>query len=360
VIKSIFEYGELTVRIRGKKSFMLVKSDYDAMVNAENIQTALRRLEGTRYQPYISQMLIEEFNLGKAEENLTRAYLDDFSFILSKLKNKRAIEFFREFNCLFEFKTLASILRSIILGIEWEKALEYTVPFGRLDSSTCKRFIEEKNVKNVLGFIEDENLIKEVEKIIEEVEDPILKANMVELALNKYALEKVWEKLLRLKGRDKFAVKLVGITVDMLNIMAILRLKKLEFKPDEIEAFLIPVFYMLEDKEVKRAVTASNDVDALNVFASGKYVNVISPLLSGYEVRKDLSLFEVALKRYHAKECERIFFQPFFHLGEALAYLHLKMYEVKDLISILTGKYFGLSADKIEYSLVLHQPPYPI
>ncbi|RLI04320.1 hypothetical protein DRO26_04830, partial [Candidatus Bathyarchaeota archaeon] len=248
MIKSIFEYGELTVRIRGKKSFMLVKSDYDAMVNAENIQTALRRLEGTRYQPYISQMLIEEFNLGKAEENLTRAYLDDFSFILSKLKNKRAIEFFREFNCLFEFKTLASILRSIILGIEWEKALEYTVPFGRLDSSTCKRFIEEKNVKNVLGFIEDESLIKEVEKIIEEVEDPILKANMVELALNKYALEKVWGKLLRLKGRDKLAVKLVGITVDMLNIMAILRLKKLEFKPDEIEAFLIPVFYMLEDK----------------------------------------------------------------------------------------------------------------
>ena len=360
MIKSIYEYGELTVRVRGKKSFMLVKSDYDAMVSAENIQTALRRLEGTKYQPYISQMLIEEFNLGKAEENLTKAYLDDFNFILSKLKNRRAIEFFREFNRLFEFKTLASIFRSIVLGVGWEKALEYTVPFGRLDSSTCRRLIEEKNVKNVFGFIEDENLIKEVEKIVGEVEDPILQANMVELALNRYALERVWEKLLRLKGRDRLAVKLVGITIDTLNIMAVLRLKKLEFKPDEIETFLIPIFYMLKDKEVKRAVTASNDVDALNVFASGKYVNVISPLLSRYEVRKDLSLFEVALKRYHAKECERIFFQPFFHLGEALAYLHLKMYEVKDLISILTGKYFGLSADKIEYSLVLHQPPYPI
>jgi len=71
-------------------------------------------------------------------------------------------------------------------------------------------------------------------------------------------------------------------------------------------------------------------------------------------------LFELALKRYHAKECERVFFQPFFHLGEALAYLYLKWYEVKDLIAILAGKYFGLSADKVESLLILHQPPYPI
>jgi len=360
VIKSIYEYGELTVRIRGKKSFMLVKSDYDAMLGAESIQAALRRLEGTRYHPYISQMLIEEFNLGKTEESLTKAYIDEFNFVLSKLKNRKALEFFQELNRSLELKTITSIIKSIVLGVSWEKALEYTVPFGKIDSVTCRKLIEEKNVKNVLQLIEEESLAREIEKIMSETEDPILQGNMIELAINKHSSMKIWEKLTELKGRDKQCIRLVGIVIDISNMMATLRLKKLELKPDEIETHIIPVYYMLGEKEVKRAVTASNDAEALKVFVSGKYVDVISPLMSAYEVRKDLSLFEIALRRYHAKECERIFFQPFFHLGEALAYLYLKLYEVKDLIAILTGKYFNLPVDKIEYSLVLHQPPYPI
>lgn len=360
MIKSIYEYGELTIRIRGKKSFMLVKSDYDAMLNAENIQTALRRLEGTRYHPYISQMLIEEFNLSKTEENLVKAYLDEFNFVFSKLKNRKALEFFQEFNRSLELKTIASIIKSIVLGVSREKALEYTIPFGKIGSVTCRKLIEEKNVKNVLQLIGEKPVIREVEKIISETEDPVLQVNMVELAINKHSLIKVWEKLGELKGRDKKSLRLVGIAIDISNIMTVLRLKKLELKPDEIEVYIIPVYCMLREGEVKRAITATNDTEALKVFVSGRYVNVISPLMSVYEVRKDLSLFEIALKRYHVKECERIFFQPFFHLGEALAYLYLKLYEVKDLIAILTGKYFNLPVDKIEYSLILHQPPHPI
>ena len=53
-------------------------------------------------------------------------------------------------------------------------------------------------------------------------------------------------------------------------------------------------------------------------------------------------------------------FYNIFHLGEILAYLYLKFYEIKDLVAILAAKAMGVPAEKAELNLVLHQPIYPI
>ena len=358
-MRKITDYIELTVRVRGKKSFMLVKSDYDNMLTAENVQSALRRLEGSKYQPYISQLLIGEFSIDNVEDNLVKAYNDELNFVLSKTKNKAAADFIREFNHLNELKTLGLMLKAILLEITWEEASRFIFPYGKINIEICRNLIETKNIEEVFKLIGDRFLIRKIREILSNVEDPLLKSIKVELALTKYGLEKVWEKTEKLEGRDKLCIKILGITIDTSNIMAILRLKKLKLGREEIEDYILPVYYMLREDEVQRALAVENEKDALKVFSSGKYVNIISPLIPTYEVKNDLSIFEIALKRYHAKECERIFYQPFFHLTEAFAYLYLKLYEVKDLITILVGKQFNIPPSEIEYLLTLHQPPYP-
>jgi len=358
-MRKITDYIELTVRVRGKKSFMLVKSDYDNMLTAENVQSALRRLEGSKYQPYISQLLIGEFSIDDVEDNLVKAYNDELNFVLSKTKNKAAADFIREFNHLNELKTLGLMLKTILLQIPWEEASRFIFPYGKINIEVCRNLIEAKNIEEVFKLIGDRPLIRKIREILSNVEDPLLKSIKVELALTKYGLEKVWEKTEKLEGRDKLCIKILGITIDTSNIMAILRLKKLKLGREEIEDYILPVYYMLKEDEVKRALAVENEKDALKVFSSGRYVNIISPLIPTYEVKNDLSIFEIALKRYHAKECERIFYQPFFHLTEAFAYLYLKLYEVKDLITILVGKHFNIPPSEIESLLTLHQPPYP-
>jgi len=201
----------------------------------------------------------------------------------------------------YELKCLASILKSIILGVKWEEALKYVTPFGKIDLSTCKSLVEGKNVKNVLQLIQEKLLVRELEKTMKEIEDPSKQTQKLELVITKHAFTKIWEKLLQLKGRDKLCIKLVGINVDMLNIMTVLRLKKLELKPEEIEAYIIPVYHLLNEKDVKRAISATTEKDSIKVFVASRYVDVISPLTGAYEVREDLSVFEIALKRYHAR-----------------------------------------------------------
>ncbi len=203
-------------------------------------------------------------------------------------------------------------------------------------------------------------LAEEIIRITKEAANPVEQALDVEAAVEKYASIRIWKSANELGGRNRRCVRLIGIAADKLNIMTVLRMKKLGIKSDEIINYLTPASYRVKAEELKRAAAATSEKDAMKIFTAGHYVNVISPLVSIYDVKEDLSIVEKALERYHADVCEKTFMNSTFTLGEPLAFLHLRWYEVRDLIAILIGKNFGMSRDRIEQALVLHQPPHPV
>jgi len=360
MLRSTYRYGPLTARVRGRKSFMLVKSDYDAMLTSENVQAALRRLEKSQYQRFVAPLLIGESSMGKAEENLNKAYQAEFNFILSNLRDREAIGFFNEVNRSLELRSIAALLKSIILSVDWGRAVDYLFPCGEIDASSCRTLIESKDFKKAVQLIKEKLLARDINRIWEEAEDPARKALEVEVAIDAYASKRVWERLNGFRGRDRECTKLTGIALDTTNIMTVLRMKKLGFQQALIEKYLIPIQYRMRKDELERAVAAPTEKDSIKMLTAGFYVNIVSPLISTYAVKEDLSLFEIAFKRFHSNLCEKIFIHPFFHLGVALAYLYLKWYEVRDLIAILTGKHLGLASERIALYLTLHQPPHPI
>ncbi|WP_309492555.1 V-type ATPase subunit [Candidatus Hecatella orcuttiae] len=359
-MKSVYLYGTLSPRIRARKSFLLVKGDYDALLGAENVQAVLRRLEGTAYRHQVASLLLEEFNLSKAEESLMEAYRREIDFIASHLKTREAADFFSQLSRIQELKCLADILKAIFLELPWDEASSYIHPYGRLGAAQCKALVDGKNLKQVLSLIWERPLALEVERLVKEVEDVSRRGLEVEITVTRYGMMEAWKKLNEVKGKDRFSLKLMGFVLDAANIMAVLRMKKLGFKPEEIGWNLISAYYRISREGLEKASAAPTEKEAVKVFASGYYVNQLSPLLSAYEVKGDLSIFETVFKRFHAGECERVFISPFFHLGEVLAYLYLKLYEVQDLIAILIAKQEGLPAEKTKPHLVLHQPPYPL
>jgi len=338
---------------------MLVKSDYNALLSAENIQAALRRLEGTHYQPYITQLSMEEFNIVKVEEGLTQAFQSEVHRILANLKNRWAIALFRQLHRSLELKCVTTILKSIILDVPWEDTSHYIIPYGKVDSTTCKDLVEGKNIQNAVRRVE-RRLAEEIMRITKVTTDPTEQALEIEIAVERYVSIRVWESANALRGRDRLCIRLTGISSDKLNIMTVLRMKKLGLKSDEISNYLTPTYYMVKAEDLQRAAAATTEKDAVKIFTAGYYVNVISPLVSIYDVKENLSIFEKALERYHSDVCEKIFMKSTFTLAEPLAFLYLRWYEVRDLIAILMGKNFGMPRDRIEQALVLHQPPHPV
>ncbi|MEM3736712.1 MAG: V-type ATPase subunit [Candidatus Bathyarchaeia archaeon] len=360
MLSSVYKYGELSPRARGKKSRLLVKSDYDAMLGAESVQAILRRLEGTPYAPYVSSAALGELDILKVEHSLMKSYEADLNFFVSRLKDNNAINFLGEFSNSIRRRCIAQIVKSIILEIPWEKASNFIHPYRDIDAAACKSLVESKNVKPVLKLLGDGILEAKIWDLVKEIVNPVRQALEVEQTIIKYTSIMEWEKARGLKGRDRQCTELLGVTFDMVNIMVVLRMKKMGFKPSDIEEYFIPALHRVTEKELKKAAAAATEKDSLKVFTSGYYINVISPLLGAYEINEDLSIFEVAFKRYHANECGRVFFQRFFHLTEILAYLYMKLYEVRDLMAIIVAKHLGLPSEKAERQLVLHQPPHPL
>lgn len=355
----VYYYKDLTPRVRVRRSFLLVKGDYTAILRAENVQTILRRLEATPYRHYISKILSEEFTPEKAEEALIQAYYDDIRLILTLLNNRKAIDFFKEIHRSVELETISAVLKSILLSVVWEKATRTIVPFGTLDQATAKGLIESANLRKALQLLKESELVKRIEKVLQETEDLTTQALEIGAAIGRHTSETIWKKTKALDLQDLLVAKLVGITFDTANIMLTLRMKKLGFKPTDIEQYLIPNAFKLSRDELRRSASAPSVKDAVKVFTGGYYVNVIAPSLGTFETTNDLMIFETALKRYHATECDKAFIQ-IFTLGEGVAYMYLKWYEIHDLLSMLIGKHLGLSPEKIERHLVLHQVPHPM
>lgn len=359
MLGNVAGYSYLTPMIRGKKSFLLVKGDYDAMLAAENPSTALRRLEDTRYGPYISQLVLEEFNLARVEKALLQSYQDNVAFVVRSLKTGPAKTFFEEYGRYLEVKALMEVIKSILMEIPWTEASTYIFPFGRVNYEACRSLVESGNLKKAVELLKDRRLMAEVGEILEGPEEAAIKSLRVEASITKYGYGRLLEASLNLKGLDKTCIKLLGIQLDTINLMTVLRMKKMGFPPEKIMETLIPAYYKLGDEELRAAASTASEKDAAKAFTGSAYGTIISPLLSVYEVKEDLFLFEIALKRMHASECLKAFYS-IFHLGEMLAYLYLKFYEVKDLIAILAAKVMRLPADQVEPNLVLHQPIYPI
>lgn len=355
----VYYYKDLTPRVRVRKSNMMVKSDYTALVRAENVQTILRKLETTPYKPYATQLLTEEFTPERVEDSLIRSYHVEVQFLLTQLTKKKAIDVFKGLNNLFEMEALSGVAKLILLNTAWESAAGTVLPHGKVDLGTSKSLVEGKNLKRVIQMIKDESLVREIERILQEAKDPTRQALDVELAIKSFGAVDLWKKLKALEGADVMALRMFGIWYDSLIIVSVLRMMKLGFKSSDMERSLPPVNFKVSRDDIKRAISAPSVKDAVKSFTSGYYVNVISPLLTAFEVSEDITLLEVAFRRFHAGECQRVFSQ-IFNLGEGVAYVYLKWYEIRDLIAIIVGKYLGMHAEEIERHLVLHQPPHPI
>lgn len=355
----VYYYKDLTPRIRVRRSFLLVKGDYTVILRAENVQTILRRLETTSYRPFISKLLSEEFTAEKAEESLIHAYHADIQLILSLINNRKAIDFFKEIHRSVELDAVGAVLKSILLSVAWEKASKTIIHFGSVDQTTAKSLVDTANLKKALQLLKEIELAKKVEKVLQETEDPTVQALEIDAVIVRHTSDTIWKKTKSLDLQDLLVTKLIGITYDIANIMLTLRMKKLGFKPTDVEQYLIPNSFKLSKDELRRASSTPSVKDAVKVFTGGYYVNVIAPLLGTFETTDDLMIFETALKRYHAAESDKAFMQ-IFTLGEGVAYMYLKWYEIHDLLSMLIGKHLGSSSDKIERHLVLHQTPHPL
>ncbi|MEM2849092.1 MAG: V-type ATPase subunit [Candidatus Bathyarchaeia archaeon] len=343
----------LAVALTGAlKSFTLTPSQYEAMLRIKDPYKILTMLEETVYKQTVSEVLDKTLNIENIERALLVHYYDVFRKVLTvtpayvkPLLN--AILGRHELTCL---KTLIKLLAQ---DVKPEEAFRTIIPVGRYNEEVCKIILNMRDISRIIDFLKLEEV--ELISIFSSLFHIILSQKIgytapLETAIDKYAMIRVWNEVQKLKGYDKkMAEHLIGVEIDAMNIMTVLRIKNIGVDITNMGDLIIPAYYKITNDTLIKMYIAPSIPKAMDILMESYYGKVTLP---GRE--KTLFEIEVSLKRHIAKESAKIFQGDRFHVGILIGFLNLKFYEANDLITIINGKIREIPEEDIKKALILY------
>lgn len=340
----------LAVALTGAlKSFILTPSQYEAMLRIKDPYKILTMLEETVYKQAVSEVLDKTFNIENIERALLIHYYDIFRKVLSATPAyvKPLLNVILERHELTCLKTLIKLLAQ---NVDPEEAFRIIVPVGRYNENVCKIILSTKDISLIIDFLDDElkGIVSSLFHIL--LSKKIGLTAPLETAMDRYAMTHVWNEVQKLKGYDrKIAEYLIGVEIDAMNIMTVLRIKNVGVDIANIGNFIIPVYYKIPNDTLIKMYVAPSIPKAIDILMGSYYGKVI--LL---DKEKTLFELETSLKRHIAKESAKVFQGDRFHVGILIGFLNLKFYEVNDLITIINGKVRGIPEGDIQKALILY------
>jgi V/A-type H+-transporting ATPase subunit C len=165
--------------------------------------------------------------------------------------------------------------------------------------------------------------------------------------LDRYYFDTLWKRVKKLSGGDrKIAMEFVGVEIDSVNLLNVLRARKLRLKLTE--ELTVPVEYRLK----LSAITGLNRVEDI-ISAAGFYNKILKDKIKQYEETTSLYVFEKALRSVLVERSRAAFTGLPFHIGVLLGFLKLKEVEIQNLKGIALGIDNGAAEADIKDVLVV-------
>ena len=175
----------------------------------------------------------------------------------------------------------------------------------------------------------------------------------IEVGLDRYFYSQLLTEVDRFKGRDReVAYRMIGVEIDMQNLNWIIRFKNtFGLNPDDAIGYLIPRGLRLHNDIMRDAYTAGNDTEMLSMLQGTGYLDtVLTPGSSDASSR--LLMMESLLAQIVMQEAKRILVGNPFTVGTLLAYFLLKKTEIRNIMTLLNGKNYNLSEERIRSALL--------
>ncbi len=172
----------------------------------------------------------------------------------------------------------------------------------------------------------------------------------LEVAIDRDLYSRTWELAESLSGLDrKLLSRLLGLETDLKNLGWISRyMHYYQITPLETEAYLLPRGFRLNAHRLAGAVQAGKVQDLFNELLRGSRIT----LPPGGEGSM-MELVERFLYYVLHREAGNAFSAFPFSLGAVLGYVYLLKIQSKNVVTLISGKSYGMQPDAIENMLVL-------
>ncbi|HRX42925.1 MAG TPA: V-type ATPase subunit, partial [Clostridia bacterium] len=136
-----------------------------------------------------------------------------------------------------------------------------------------------------------------------------------------------------------------GVKTDVLNMLWIYRCKKYyNMKKEIIRSYILPFNAGIRKETLNRLIEAEDIEEFLEIAGTTKYSSIFIRDIDGF--------FEVNFADYMYNIHMKLFRKYPLSVTAAVDYIHMKEYELSNIISIIEGIRYGLPAEKIRKFVV--------
>ncbi|AEF96176.1 V-type ATP synthase subunit C [Methanotorris igneus] len=338
-------FAYTNARIRSMEARLLSEDKLNELIEAGGINELIGFLDDTEYGPYISEVM-NELNDPIAIEKALNMHLADVYQTLSNISPDEAKKTLNLLAKKFDIKNIKTLLRAKFVGLNEEETFKLLIPLGTIPVNKLRELSETKSVDEVVSGLEGTEYAPVLSEALAKFEQT---GNLLplELALDKYLLEKLW-KTVGIEGKEKDLFKeFVGRMVDIESIKVILRGKADKLPSDVLSEYLVNIGYELAPWKLKELADADSIEGVVSSLEGTVYAQILADAMEEYEKTKSVYAFEKALDKYLVELGKKLSLRKPFGVGPIIGFITAKELEIRNLKIIIKGKLENLPPNQI-------------
>lgn len=332
------EYSSVAAKLMSMYSKRLTDKDYEELLSKKSVNDVCAYLKGTAgYSEVLRDVNERDIHRGQMEFLLENELVDEYVRLYKFVDHKKRamLEFWF---MRYEVEFLKREIRYIYTHEE------------RSDDEIAERKFNAFFKTHTKINQEIMRSAKSISDCIEACKDtpyaePLKRAEgtdffLMGMILDSYYYLTMWRSLTRMlpKDQEELSKKLVGVQIDMLNLMWIYRGKKyFDFSPEIIFTYLLPIRYRISEEALKQLVSA----DSVERFV--EMAGTLTPYASLFEGGGKFP--EENYRSIYNRLSKNIFVNHSQSMVAIYAYLNLKEVELGNITAITEGIRYGLNTD---------------
>jgi len=353
---AVASYAFINAKLRGRLSRIIPHTTLMNMVHARSLEEAVHVLDETSYAPVVhvyeqtGDILLTELEI----ERLNRAGLEDIRRYVTQFGRTDVAGFVTMLLMRFEIWAVKSALRlwfeRTVRGRSIEGKVSYLI---RGEGSDIESIVNATDTAGIVDLLSGRPFSTVIEKTIGTVENTRSLFD-IEIALDRWYYRALTDATSQLSSRDRpIARRLIGMEIDTINVNWVVRLRMF-YSGDSARtvggAQLLTGGSIVDGKTLDSAMAAQNPAEPLTGRISSRVgvpATEENTADHGDAAIRSLAFLESLLQQMLLGESRRILGGYPFTIGVILSYFILSRQEARSITTVLNGKYYQLSPERI-------------
>lgn len=323
-------YSAPNTKIKAMIPSLLKDRDYDELLSKKSVKEIVEYLKrDTAYSEVLKEVVPEQIHRGKLEAIFKQSQVDDYIKLIHYFSGYSK-EFIKLLLVRYEIEDLKILLRGIEAEKDPDKMRAAFIYLGQYSKVDYDELAKSRSIGDLIDSLKDTIYYSILQSAYPHYEETHNLFHMeMNLDLSYFRMIKKMIKKLSMDD-NKILSKLIGMQVDLFNIIWIYRCKTYyELAPEQILNYTIDLYYSLDLQVVKEMCQAVSIEELEKTVQKTSYRKI-------FEEKK----FEEILQ---GRAVQQYFYQTFhkamkrgqLNLGTVLSYFKLKEYEIRDLITLI-------------------------